>query len=168
MKGLLHCRCSDKCQRVAPLLLRLAVGSIFIAHGYQKLAMIGVENFGNFLGSMGVPAAGLFAWFITILEIGGGAALILGIAVHWISKLFAAEMLTAFFLVHITNGIFVEDGGFELVMLLFAAVVSLIITGAGKWSLDDMMMKKKKARSRNQAPASSQPQQPSAPRPPGQ
>ena len=104
---------------------------------------MGVDQIGSFLGSLGVPLAGLFAYFIIALEIFGGLALIAGIYTHWVAKLFALEMLSAFFLVHIKNGFYVADGGYEFVLLLFSASLSFSITGPGKWSLGKKSSDKK-------------------------
>lgn len=134
------CKCSEKCGEFAPVVLRLTVGVIFLAHGYQKWAG-GVDNVAMFFSSAGIPIAMFFAYLVTYLELIGGTLLIAGIFTHWVSKLFAVEMAVAFFFVHSANGIFVSEGGYEFVLLLFAASVSLMITGGGKWSLESKFWK---------------------------
>jgi len=137
MGKLLSCNCGDKLggSALGSLILRVAVGVIFLVHGIQKYN-IGVDGIGSFLGSLGVPLPGLFAYFVIALEIFGGLALIAGIYTHWAAKLFALEMLAAFFLVHVSNGFYVADEGYEFVLLLFAASITLMITGAGKCSFE--------------------------------
>ncbi len=135
MKALM-CTCSEKWAEYAPLVLRLAVGFAFLMHGWQKINVIGHDGVAGFLGSLGIPAAGFFAFVITWLEFLGGIGLILGLATHWFSKLLAIEMLVAMFTAHHGKGFFVSGGGYELDLVLFAAVVALMIMGAGKFSLD--------------------------------
>lgn len=135
------CKCSEKWGPVAPLVLRLAVGVIFAAHGYQKWTG-GVENVAGFFASAGIPAALYSAYLVTFLELAGGILLVLGLFTHWLAKLFALEMLVAFFFVHMGKGIFVQSGGYELVLLLFAASVSLMISGGGKWALEDKLFRR--------------------------
>lgn len=137
------CKCSDMWQSWAPFFLRIAAGLVFAAHGYQKWTA-GMAGVGGFFASLGIPLVGFFAPFVTFLELIGGIALILGLLTHWFGKLFAVEMLVAFLLVHIKNGIFVQNGGYELVLMLFAASISLVITGSGRWSLDNMLFGREK------------------------
>jgi putative oxidoreductase len=135
---LLNCKCSERCGEVAPLLLRLVVGAIFIIHGYQKL-FGGLEGFEGFLASLGVPLVGAVALMVAILEFFGGIALVFGLLTHWVSKLLAIDMFFAIVLVHLKNGFSVANGGYEFVLLLLATTLSLMVTGAGKWSLDEKM-----------------------------
>lgn len=136
----LNCKCFEGAGEWAPLVLRLAAGIIFIAHGWQKFGVM--DAFADFLDSLGVPIPVLFAGIVVGIEIVGGAALIVGLFTHWAAKLLAIDMLVAFFLVHIKNGIFVQNNGFELVLVLFAASLAIVFLGAGKWSLDGMWKKK--------------------------
>lgn len=133
------CSCAKNWGDVAPLVLRVVAGIIFIMHGLQKTA--DVSMFGGFLGVLQVPSPMFFAWAVVILEIGGGIALILGFLTHWISKLFALEMLIAIFLVHLRSGFFSQAGGYEFALLLFAVALSLMITGAGRLSADEWLLK---------------------------
>ena len=132
-------RCGEKWQDLAPLLLRIAIGVVFIANGYKKVIDMGRVNVAGFLGSLGVPLPLFFAYVVSYVELLGGAALILGLLTHWASKLLAINMLAALFLMHITKGIFVTNGGYELVLALLAGTLSLMITGAGKWSVDQRL-----------------------------
>ena len=135
----LDCKCFKKYPDVAHLALRLAAGVVFVAHGWQKWE--GLTQFGGFLDSLGVPLPGLFAVVVMLVELVGGAALIAGLFTHWAAKLLAIDMLAAFFLVHVWNGVFVQNQGYELVLMLFAASLVLMIEGAGKWSLDEKWRK---------------------------
>jgi putative oxidoreductase len=134
MKKLLNCTCSKKLQDLAPLLLRVVVGAIFLVHGWQKYqgGLPGVEAF---LGGLGFPAASLFAVILVAAEIVGGIMLILGAFTHWVAKILAFIALVALVLVHLPNG-FTGAGGYEFILLILVSCISLVITGPGKWSFD--------------------------------
>src|SRR3954452_892823 len=59
--------------------LRIVVGIVFLVHGGQKLFLMGFGGVASFLGSLGVPAPGVFAVIVTLAELLGGLALILGL-----------------------------------------------------------------------------------------
>ena len=66
------------------LILRVIVGLVFIVHGYLKLA--GLEGTGGFLSSLGVPAAGLFAIIVALVEFLGGIALVVGLFTRYLGS----------------------------------------------------------------------------------
>lgn len=131
--NILKCSCVKSWSEVAPFMLRIAAGVIFVLHGWMKFG--GMEGVVGMLSSFGVPAAATFAWVIAILEFVGGIALIFGAITHWVSKLLALEMLIAVLLVYFNKGLFDQQA-----FLLFASAFSLMVTGAGKWSVDAWMM----------------------------
>lgn len=135
MRSLFDCVCGDKMRDLAPLVLRVAVGLVFTMHGWQKLQG-GVPFVAGFLTQLGFPAPELFAVLLIAAELGGGILLILGLYTHWAAKVIAFVALVAFATVHMKNGFFLSTGGFEFIMVLFAAALSIMITGPGKWSLD--------------------------------
>lgn len=122
---------------VAPLVVWLGLGIVFFMHGYQKLGM-GVDGVAGFLGSLGFPLAGVFAVILIAVEVIGGLALILGVATRLSAALAGIVAIVAFFTVHVSKGFFVSGGGYELILVLFVMAVSLLIliTGAGKYSVD--------------------------------
>lgn len=116
--------------------LRVALGFLFAAHGWQKFNEYTIAGTQAAFAQMGVPAANIAAPVIATIEITGGIALILGLVTRLAAAALAATMLGAFLLVHATAGIFVEKGGFELVLILGAAALTLTIAGAGRFSVD--------------------------------
>lgn len=140
MKNLMNCVCTDKWTHVAPLLLRVVTGLVFAMHGWQKLQM-GVPGVAGFLGGIGFPAPELFAVLLIAAELGGGILLIIGAYTHWAAKILAFVALIALLTVHVSKGFFVSEGGFEFILLLLAASISVMVTGAGKWSVDAKMKK---------------------------
>ena len=78
-------------------------------------------------------------WRETLL-LAGGAALILGLAVSVAGLLLLIDMIGAFAFVHAGAGLFVEQGGYELVLALGAAALLLAVVGAGRFSLDHLLL----------------------------
>lgn len=112
--------------------LRVVVGIIFVMHGYPKLGA--VEDVAGSFASLGVPAPLIAAWFITLLETVGGAALVIGFLTPLWSLLFIAHMAAGIFLVHLRNGFYVVgpgQGGIEFNLLLIAASLCLLLGGPG-------------------------------------
>jgi len=116
--------------------LRLILGFLFAAHGWQKFNEWTIAGTQASFAKMGVPAAELMAPSIAFLELAGGVALILGILTRVVAALLVLDMLGALFLVHAPAGIFAANGGYELVLLLAAASFALALTGAGRFSID--------------------------------
>ncbi|MFI7649927.1 DoxX family protein [Micromonospora sp. NPDC049460] len=130
---------------VAMLLARIGVGIVFFAHGWQKLVTNGVDGTAAFFDQAGVPLPTLSAWFATGVELLGGAALILGAVVPIAGVLLALDMLGAFIFVHAGNGLFVDKGGYELVLALGAASLLLAAVGAGRLSVDHLLTGRRRA-----------------------
>jgi putative oxidoreductase len=124
---------------LALLILRLAIGAIVIAHGAQKIFFYGFAGTGASFAQMGVPLAEIAGPLVGIVEFAGGIAIVAGIATRIAAILVAIDMLVATVLVHLPNGIFVADGGFELTLILAAGAIPLALTGAGRISLDSVI-----------------------------
>lgn len=134
-------------------ILRVVVGIIFLAHGLQKLLLIGIPGVTGFFTNAGIPLPGLSAVIVTAVETLGGLALILGLFTRWSAIPLAFTMLVALFAVHLKNGFFAGDGGFEFVLMLLAANVSLFLLGGGAFALDDVL-ERRGILPRSQVPAS--------------
>ena len=123
-----------------PLALRIPVGLIFMAHGAQKLfgafGGYGLEGTGQWMGSIGLSPGYLMALLAGSAEFFGGLALVLGLLVRPAATALAFAMLVAIFAVHIDKGLFVANNGYEFGLALFAVAVSLVVSGAGRASLD--------------------------------
>jgi putative oxidoreductase len=122
----------------ALLVLRLAVGVVFAYHGWLKIP--DVSGFAGFLDSLGVPAPDLMAYVVTYLEFVGGIALIVGLATRYVAALFAIEMVFTIVLVKLDVGLIATEGvGAELDLLILAIALSLLLVGAGRWSVDALI-----------------------------
>ena len=88
----------------APMPLRLVIGFGMVYHGYPKLfSGQGHEMFVGMLQGIGIPAAGLMAWVVGIVEFLGGLAIIAGAFVSVASVLLIIDMLVALFVVHLSE-----------------------------------------------------------------
>ena len=122
------------------LALRIPVGIIFAAHGAQKLfgwfGGYGLEGTGQWMASIGLAPGYLMALLAGSAEFFGGLALIIGLLVRPASAVLAIAMLVAIFSVHIGNGLFMSNNGYEFGLALLAVSVSLMLSGAGRASID--------------------------------
>ncbi len=130
----------DKWKDCAPLILRVATGLVFAMHGYQKFTN-GIDKTAGFLDTLGFPMATAFAVILIAAELLGGIMLVLGLFTRYTAKILAIVAIVALFTVHIGKGFFIAKGGYEFILLILAATVSIMITGPGKWALDSMMKK---------------------------
>jgi putative oxidoreductase len=118
--------------------LRLAVATIFIKHGAQKLFVYGFAGVTGAFTQMGVPVPGIMGPFIGLLEFFGGIALALGFLTRLLALGFAFDMLGAILLVQLKKGF----SGFELEFLLLGSSVALLLTGAGRFSVDALFARR--------------------------
>lgn len=118
---------------------RLAVGAVFVAHGWQKLTDEGHAAVTRSFDHLGIPLPGLAAVYGTWVELLGGAALIAGVLVPLAGVLIALDMAGAFWYVHMGKGLFSREGGYEYVLILGAVCLLLAFTGAGRFSVDAVL-----------------------------
>jgi len=120
----------------AAVLLRVAVGLVFLHHGIQKMHM-GVGGVSGFFHSAGIPFSTLGAYIVMSLETVGAVLLILGVVPRIIAIGFVIEMLVAIFVVILPS----HQQLPELESLLCAASLSLVASGGGPLSLQGLMKK---------------------------
>ncbi|WP_026532565.1 DoxX family protein [Arthrobacter sp. H41] len=131
---------------IARALLRVVVGFLFAAHGWQKFNEWTIAGTQAAFGEMGIPLAEIVAPLIAILELGGGIALIIGVLARPIALLLTLDMLGALVLVHLNAGVFVASNGFELVLLLGTAALAIALVGPGRLSADHALFAGRKSR----------------------
>tara|TARA_R100001143_G_scaffold52481_2_gene47662 strand:+ start:25921 stop:26316 length:396 start_codon:yes stop_codon:yes gene_type:complete len=120
---------------VAPLLLRIGVGVIFIVAGWGKLN--GIEGVEGFFGNLGIPLPGIMAWVVAIVEFVGGIMVLLGAYARIPYVLLACVMIVAL----LTTKLGGEFSAARLDMMLLLANLSLYFMGSGKYSVDDRLNK---------------------------
>ncbi len=127
-------------QSFVTLPLRLIAGLVFSAHGAQKLFAwfggYGLEGTGQWMESIGLAPGYLMALMAGGAEFFGGLLLIAGLLMRPASFVLAITMVVAIFTVHIDNGLFMSNNGYEFGLSLLAITLALFIQGAGKLSLD--------------------------------
>jgi putative oxidoreductase len=127
--------------KLGRLLLRAIVGGYFVGHGTQKLfgwfGGHGLEATGQFFENIGLRPGKRHALAAGAAEAGGGTLLVLGAATPLAAAVLTATMITAILRVHVKNGPWVTDQGYEYNLVLIAAVLSLAETGPGSPSIDD-------------------------------
>jgi putative oxidoreductase len=118
----------------AALVLRLALGLMFIAHSLLKVLVFTLPGTVGFFQSLGLP--GFFAYITIVAEIAGGIALIAGFQVRWVALALVPVLLGATW-VHSGNGwLFTSaKGGWEYPAFLTVAALVQSMLGAGAFAL---------------------------------
>jgi putative oxidoreductase len=132
-------------QPLGLFLLRVALGIIFIYHGYPKIAHAGREMQGFFL-QHGLP--GYFVYIAGVLEAFGGGLLLLGLFTRPAALLLAIEMGVAIWKVH-SGGGFYAVHNYEFPLAVGAACFALATVGAGMLSVDHAVFGEGGSRSRS-------------------
>jgi putative oxidoreductase len=119
------------------LVVRLVTGAAFVLHGWPKM-----QNPTGWMGAENAPPGFLQAT-AAVIEVGGGALLVLGLLTRVAALALVAQMVAALALVHIPHGDpFVGAPGkpsAELACAYLAVSLLTAITGAGAWSLDAVL-----------------------------
>jgi putative oxidoreductase len=123
----------EKLKPLALLLLRAAMGIIFISHGYPKL-FGHTRDMMPFFERVGFPA--YFVYIAGVLEFFGGITLILGLFTRITGLLLTVEMAMALWRVHLPQGPITQVKNYEFPLVLAAAAFALATVGAGMISLD--------------------------------
>ncbi|NVK89340.1 MAG: DoxX family protein [Gammaproteobacteria bacterium] len=125
---------------LAALILRVPVGIILAAHGAQKLfgwfSGYGLEGTGQWMASIGLEPGYWMALLAGSAEFFGGVALVLGVFTRLAAVSAVITMLVAIVTVHLSQGFFMSNNGYEYALALMAASGALLVQGAGSWSLD--------------------------------
>ena len=136
----------------ASTIIRIVLGLILFPHGAQK--MLGWFGGYGFNGTMGflTDTAGLpwiIAFLVIAIEFFGSIALIVGFATRIVAvgiiSLFTGIIATS----HFQNGFFMnwygnlKGEGYEFHLLIIGMAIALLVSGAGKWSVDYVLQKKK-------------------------
>ena len=123
--------------------LRIVAGLTFMAHGSQKLfgwfGGAGLTGVAQWMESIGLAPGYLMALAAGSAEFLGGLALLVGLLVRPASLVLACTMAVAIVTVHLANGFFMNNNGYEFALALLAICVALLIEGAGRVSVDGLL-----------------------------
>lgn len=119
--------------RWAPIFLRLALGSVFMAHGWDKLTgPVGTAEGFNIEG-WGWPYPTFWAWLVAVVETFGGLLIIVGLLTRLAAASIACVTVVAIVQVRLEQGFI---GGFEFEFTLLMIALALMVIGGGKLSVD--------------------------------
>jgi putative oxidoreductase len=123
--------------------LRVGAGIVFAAHGAQKLfgwfGGYGLEGTAGWMASIGLEPGLPMAVMAGGAEFFGGLLLIAGLLVRPAALMLAITMVVAIVTVHLSNGLFMANNGYEFGLVLLAASVGLVFRGAGSFSADRLL-----------------------------
>lgn len=116
------------------LVFRVLIGGLFMQHGAQKI-----------LGAFGADPAAMFSmfWIGGLVELVGGAAIAVGLLTRLAALLSAIEMAVAYAMFHSGKGLIPVLNGGELALVYFAAFLVVLYHGAGKYSVEKLLLKRK-------------------------
>ncbi len=123
---------------LAMLILRLAAGLTLAAHGFNKFRG-GLAGVASWFDSIGMRPGRLHATFAAAGEVAAGLFLAAGVLTSFAALGFVGLMTVAAYTVHIRNGFFILDEGWEYVFVLAVIAVTIAILGPGAWSVDDAL-----------------------------
>ncbi len=141
----------DSAGLFAPLMVRIPLGLIFMAHGSQKLfGLFGGEGltatFKTFEDKLGIPP--IFTLLAIIAEFGGGFGVLSGFLIRLSAAGIASVMLAGIYKVHWAHGFFLNvasvagrGNGIEYDMALLGMALYLLIAGGGRWCLDRLVFR---------------------------
>ena len=132
---------NDKSASWGITLLRVMIGVVFLMHGGQKLLVFGFHGVAGMLASLKIPLPATSAVVLTMVELLGGAGLLLGLATRIAAALLVVEMLVAVLAVHLKNGFFLP-AGFEYALTLLVGNLCLALAGPGELSIDGMVARR--------------------------
>ena len=122
------------------LVLRLVLGAIFVAHGAQKLfgsfGGHGLKGTAAFFEQLGIRPARPMALLAGLAEFIGGILVAVGFLTPLAAVALISVMVVAVLAVHLKNGFFAENGGYEFNLALAGMALTLLLAGAGALSLD--------------------------------
>jgi putative oxidoreductase len=125
------------------LVIRVIVGLLFVGHGAQKLfgsfGGHGLKGTAGFMDSLGMRPGKQHALAAGVAEAGGGALLALGLLTPLAAAAIIAVMVVAVATVHVKNGVWATNQGYELNLVYAAAAFALATVDGGAWSLDNAL-----------------------------
>ena len=117
------------------MLLRLILGIVYVMHAYLALAVFGPAGMIAYQIKNGVPFPEIATWYLILAHGLGGIFLVLGLYPRWAALANVPAMLGALIFVHLKNGFWAHQGGYEYVLVLLVATVAVAMIGGGALAL---------------------------------
>lgn len=129
----------NRCGGYTIVIIRIALGWIFIAHGGQKLFGLwggsGLGPFAQSLEGLGIPFPSIMALIAGSAEFFGGLMVLLGLYARWGALFIISVMAVAVYAIHWKNGLFLQNHGYEYNAAVIAMCLSILFAGSGRWSI---------------------------------
>lgn len=127
----------SKVSDLALTLLRVGVGAILMAHGWQKL--MDVPHHVSAFAGLGIPNPKLAVYLAILGELFGGLGLVLGALTPLAALGAVLTMGSAIYFVHRSNGLFAQGGGWEYPVTILLVALFFVAHGAGPLSVDGLV-----------------------------
>lgn len=126
----------DRFQPFGALVMRLVLGLIMVAHGYQKVIPRGaLYNFTHMVGHLGLPS--WLGYVSAFTEFFGGMLLLVGLFTRVAALLMVIDMAVAIVKVHLHGGL-LGNNSFAFPLACLALALMLVFVGSGPLALDDL------------------------------
>lgn len=123
-------------REISYALVRVVVGIMFLMHVSVKFKIGAGAVAANIMAKNGLEPAMMFAYLAILLEVVGGAALVIGLFTRFFAAALAIEMAIALLFVHLPKGYAAGGGGYEYVLLIGAVCFAIAMRGGGPYSVD--------------------------------
>lgn len=129
---------ADRWTRPLLSLMRIVTALLFLEHGTSKILMFP-------LTSMSGPTPWSVYWIAGIIELTGGLFLLVGLWSRPVALLLSGEMAIGYWMVHAPHSVFPVVNGGESAILFCFNFLFLAFAGAGPWSVDAWLIKRREA-----------------------
>jgi putative oxidoreductase len=116
-------------------LLRVVLGIVYVMHAYLAVVILGPAGMIGYQVKNGVPFPEIATWYLILAHGLGGIFLILGIFPRWAALANVPVMLGALVFVHAKKGFWAYEGGYEYVLVLLVASITVAMVGGGALTL---------------------------------
>lgn len=122
----------DRLQPLALLVMRLALGAVMVAHGYQNLFRH-LHDHVRLVASLGLPA--WLGYVSSFAEFAGGLLVLIGLFTRAAAFALCIDLIVAIWKVNLHNGL-IGDRGYEFPLALATLAFALIFLGGGPIAMD--------------------------------
>jgi len=123
-------------REISYALVRVVVGIMFLMHVSVKFKIGAGAVAANIMAKNGLEPAMVFAYLAILLEVVGGAAIIIGLFTRFFAAALAIEMAIALLFVHLPKGYAAGGGGYEYVLLIGVVCFAIAMRGGGPYAVD--------------------------------